>query len=92
MEIEVGQVVDYFFTVYSGTPSLADLILVPCGLHNVLVPYGNMQNDKASQEEMNSQALLCQQNLESVLANLPFNVPSTYDSVLALLMAIWLKD
>ncbi|KAI9155633.1 Oxidoreductase swnN [Paramyrothecium foliicola] len=87
MEIDVAQFVDYFFTVYSGTPSLADLIIVHCGLYNLLVPYGNLQKDEALQKEINSQSLLCQQNLESILANLPLNVPSTYDFVLALLMA-----
>ncbi|KAJ4047501.1 hypothetical protein NW761_007442 [Fusarium oxysporum] len=86
MEIDVGQFVDYFFTVYSGTPSLADQIIVHCGLHNLLVPYGKQQKDKTSQEDIKSQASLCQQNLESILANLPFSIPSTYDFALALLM------
>ncbi|KAG5766780.1 hypothetical protein H9Q72_005152 [Fusarium xylarioides] len=86
MEIDVGQFVDYFFTVYSGTPSLADLIIVHCGLHNLLVPYGKQQKDKTSQEDIKSQGSLCQQNLESILANLPFSIPSTYDFALALLM------
>ncbi|EGU86062.1 hypothetical protein FOXB_03419 [Fusarium oxysporum f. sp. conglutinans Fo5176] len=85
MEIDVGQFVDYFFTVYSGTPSLADQIIVHCGLHNLLVPYGKQQKDKTSQD-IKSQASLCQQNLESILANLPFSIPSTYDFALALLM------
>ncbi|KAG5746894.1 hypothetical protein H9Q70_010419 [Fusarium xylarioides] len=88
MEMDVGQFVDYFFTVYSGTPSLADLIIVHCGLHNLLVPYGKQQKDKTSQEDIKSQASLCQQNLESILANLPFSIPSTYDFALALLMTV----
>ncbi|KAG5815051.1 hypothetical protein H9Q74_002961 [Fusarium xylarioides] len=88
MEIDVGQFVDYFFTVYSGTPSLADLIIVHCGLHNLLVPYGKQQKDKTSQEDIKSQGSLCQQNLESILANLPFSIPSTYDFALALLMTV----
>jgi len=92
MEIDVGQFVDYFFTVYSGTPSLADHIIVHCGLHNLLVPYGKQQKDKTSQEDIKSQASLCQQNLESILANLPFSIPSTYDFALALLMAVWLQN
>jgi len=92
MEIDVGQFVDYFFTVYSGTPSLADQIIVHCGLHNLLVPYGKQQKDKTSQEDIKSQASLCQQNLESILANLPFSIPSTYDFALALLMAVWLQN
>ncbi|KAF5577863.1 hypothetical protein FPCIR_11846 [Fusarium pseudocircinatum] len=86
MEIDVGQFVDHFFTVYSGTPTLADLIIVHCGLHSLLVPYGKQQKGKTSQEDIRSQASLCQQNLESILANLPFNIPSTYDFALALLM------
>ncbi|SPJ90384.1 uncharacterized protein FTOL_13265 [Fusarium torulosum] len=87
MEINVGQFVDYFFTVYSGTPSLADLIIVHCRLYSLLVPYANFQTDKTLQEEVKSQAILCQQNLESILANLPLNVPSTYDFAIALIMA-----
>lgn len=83
----IGQFVEYFFTVYSGQPSIADLIIVNCSLERLLIEYGNDQTDEARKLEFRSQGLLCRHNMESILARLPFNLPMTLDFSLALLMA-----
>ncbi|KAH7143790.1 fungal-specific transcription factor domain-containing protein [Dactylonectria macrodidyma] len=83
----IGQFVEYFFTVYSGQPSIADLIIVNCSLERLLIEYGNGEADEARKNEFTSQGLLCRRNMESILARLPFNLPMSLDFSLALLMA-----
>lgn len=89
IELEnIGQFVEYFMTVYSGTPTVADLIIVHCGLRNFFVGHGNMEEDEVLKNELKAQGMLCRKNLETILANLPLNLPCTFDFVLALLMAV----
>ncbi|KAF7555777.1 hypothetical protein G7Z17_g1917 [Cylindrodendrum hubeiense] len=47
----VGQFVEYFFTVYSGQPSIADLIIVNCSLERLLIEYGNSETDESRQHK-----------------------------------------
>ncbi|KAJ4252441.1 hypothetical protein NW762_011042 [Fusarium torreyae] len=83
----ISQFVEYIMTVYFGKPTLADLIITNGGLQGILLEYGNMETDEALKSEFRSQGMLCRQNLEIILASLPFNLPPTLDYILALFMA-----
>ncbi|CAF3542512.1 hypothetical protein SNK03_013214 [Fusarium graminearum] len=83
----IGQFVEYFMTVYFGKPTLADLIITHAGLQRLLLECEKMEHDQALKNELKTQGLLCRQNLEMILAGLPFNLPCTADYVLALYMA-----
>lgn len=75
-------------TVYFGKPTLADLIITHAGLQRLLLECEKMEHDQALKNELKTQGLLCRQNLEMILAGLPFNLPCTADYVLALYMAV----
>ncbi|KAM0413028.1 hypothetical protein ACHAPD_008096 [Fusarium lateritium] len=83
----IGQFVEYFMTVYFGKPTLADLIITHAGLQRLLLECDKIEQDSALKTEFKTQGLLCRQNLETILASLPFNLPCTADYVLALYMA-----
>ncbi|XEV07295.1 hypothetical protein FSHL1_012582 [Fusarium sambucinum] len=88
LELEsIGQFVEYFMTVYFGKPTLADLIITYAGLQRLLLECNTIEPDSALKDEFKTQGLLCRQNLETILASLPFNLPCTADYVLALYMA-----
>ncbi|KAL5593005.1 hypothetical protein FOBRF1_012107 [Fusarium oxysporum] len=82
-----AQFLEYVINAYSDKPSLADLIIVYCGLHALLRDCSSTVSDQARKEEFASQAGLCRKGLELVLANLPFDLPNTFEFVLALFMA-----
>lgn len=84
----VGQFVEYFMTVYSGKPALADLIVVHAGLQGVMLECSHMEANEALKAEFRAQGMLCRRNLETLLASLPFSLPCTLDYVLALYMAV----
>jgi hypothetical protein len=46
-----------------------------------------LRNEPAK-DQYTAQAKLCQRSLETLLASLPFHLPSTYDYVLALALAV----
>lgn len=75
-------------TVYFGKPTLADLIITNAGLQRLLLECCNMEQDEVLKNELRTQGMLCRQNLETILAGLPFNLPCTSDYVLALYMAV----
>ena len=84
----ISQFVEYFMTVYFGKPTLADLIITNGGLQGILIECGNMEKNETLKSEFKSQGMLCRQNLETILASLPFNLPPTSDYILALFMAV----
>ncbi|KAF9764063.1 hypothetical protein IL306_002906 [Fusarium sp. DS 682] len=83
----INQFVEYLMTVYFGKPTLADLIVTHVGLESLLHECGAIETDETLKSDFASGATLCQQNLENILAGLPFNMPCTPDYVLALFMA-----
>lgn len=84
----IGQFVEYFMTVYSGKPSLAATIIVHCGLHRLFVECANSENDMSLRREFHAHGALCRENLSSLLRNVPFNPPVTFDFALALYMMV----
>ncbi|CAH0051445.1 unnamed protein product [Clonostachys solani] len=88
MEIEtIGQFVEYVMTVYSGTPTTAHLIIVQCGLHPLFMGLAEAEKYPIVKQNLKSQGTLCLANLDQVLASLSFNLPCTFDFILALVMA-----
>ncbi|EWY82441.1 hypothetical protein FOYG_14534 [Fusarium oxysporum NRRL 32931] len=83
----INQFVEYLMTVYFGKPTLADLIVTHVGLVSLLHECGNVETEEVLKNEFAAQATVCRQNLESILAGLPFNMPCTPDYILALFMA-----
>ncbi|KAH7183489.1 uncharacterized protein B0J16DRAFT_345860 [Fusarium flagelliforme] len=83
----IGQFVEYFMTVYFGKPTLADLIITHAGLQRLLFECAKTEQNEALKNDFLTQGMLCRQNLETILAGLPFNLPCTFDYVLALYMA-----
>lgn len=75
-------------TVYFGKPTLADLIITHAGLQRLLFECAKMEPNEVLKNEFRTQGMLCRQNLETILAGLPFNLPCTFDYVLALYMAV----
>lgn len=89
MEFEsVSQFVEYFMTVYSGKPSLADTLIVHCGLHRLFVQCGNAESDDSLKKEFYAQGALCRENLTAILSGMPFNIPASFDFALALYMTV----
>lgn len=84
----ISQFVEYLMTVYFGKPTLADLIVTHVGLVSLLHECGNVETEEVLKNEFAAQATVCRQNLESILAGLPFNMPCTPDYILALFMAV----
>lgn len=84
----ISQFVEYLMTVYFGKPTLADLIVTHVGLVSLLHECGNVETEEVLKNEFAAQATICRQNLESILAGLPFNMPCTPDYILALFMAV----
>ncbi|KAF4344571.1 hypothetical protein FBEOM_1469 [Fusarium beomiforme] len=82
----INQFVEYLMTVYFGKPTLADLVITHVGLESLLHECGNIETDETLKSQFESQARLCHQNMETILAGLPFNMPCTPDYVLALFM------
>ncbi|CAG9989104.1 unnamed protein product [Clonostachys byssicola] len=88
IEIEtVSQLVEYVMTVYSGTPTTAHLIIVHCGIHPLFIALAEMEKNPIVKRNLKSQGTLCLANLDQLLASLSFNLPCTFDFILALVMA-----
>ena len=80
---------EYFVKVYgSSYPSIAERIILFLGLYNLFCECACVVEEPILKNEYRKQSSLCQDNLETLLANLPFHMPSTYDYVLALALAV----
>ncbi|KAM0335680.1 hypothetical protein ACHAQA_000729 [Verticillium albo-atrum] len=83
-----GEFTEHLLTVYSADEAaIADQIIVNLGLYCLLVECSNVTEDDVLRAEYRSQSQLCQNNAETILSGLPFNLPLTRDCVLALSMA-----
>lgn len=80
---------EYFVKVYgSSCPSIAERIILFLGLCNLFCECACVVEEPALKNEYRKQSSLSRANLETLLANLPFHMPSTYDYVLALALAV----
>ncbi|KAE8403042.1 fungal-specific transcription factor domain-containing protein [Aspergillus pseudonomiae] len=86
--LSVSQFNDYFLRVYSPGPATdADMIIVNGGLYWLFCECASLFVDSKVKENYMSQAMLCRDNLETVLSNLPFHMPVNTDVVFAMNVA-----
>ncbi|RDW93602.1 putative C6 transcription factor [Aspergillus mulundensis] len=86
--ITPAQFNDFFIKIASHGPATeADLIIVHCGLYWLFCECSKVITDEATKQDYDSQALLCETNLQTVLANLHFHQPANMDSVCAMGLA-----
>ncbi|KAF7594200.1 hypothetical protein BBP40_009904 [Aspergillus hancockii] len=79
---------EYFLRVYSPGPATdADMIIVNGGLYWLYCECAGYFEDQQITKDYMDQAMLCRDNLETVLSNLPYHMPVTLDVVLALNIA-----
>ncbi|KAE8353699.1 hypothetical protein BDV28DRAFT_156789 [Aspergillus coremiiformis] len=79
---------DYFLRVYSPGPATdADMIIVNGGLYWLYCECASLFEDQKIKENYMNQAMLCRDNLETVLSNLPFHMPVTVDVVFSMNIA-----
>lgn len=84
----VGQLLEYTTTVYTGKPSIAELIIVNSSLSRLLCECIREEAAPSAQAELKMQAGQCEKNLNTLLSRLPFNLASNFDNILALFQAV----
>lgn len=85
---DVSHFIDYFLNGYSEKASLTDLVILHCGLYDIFIHYGHVETDLALKEELFAALSLCRTNLDTMLENLPFNLPCNIHTTRALLMTV----
>ncbi|RFN47656.1 fungal specific transcription factor [Fusarium flagelliforme] len=79
---------EYFLKVYSpGEASHTDLIVVNAGLYWLFRECKKATANPDEKRDFGEQAIICRDNLETVLANLPFHQPSTPEATFAMMIA-----
>ncbi|KAG2027526.1 hypothetical protein GB937_001272 [Aspergillus fischeri] len=79
---------DYFLNVYSpGEATHADLIIVNGGLYWMFRQCKHAVTDSGQKADFEAQAVICRDNLETILANLPFHQPSKLETVSSMIIA-----
>jgi hypothetical protein len=68
--------------------SLCHFIVVNAGLYNLFVEQGALAKDQAHQDEYRAYGLLCQANMETALANLPFFLSPKIETIQALILGV----
>lgn len=80
---------DYFLNVYSpGEATHADLIIVNGGLYWMFQQCKHAVTDPCQKADFEAQAVICRDNLETILANLPFHQPSKLETVSSMIIAV----
>ncbi|KAK3304983.1 uncharacterized protein B0T15DRAFT_531016 [Chaetomium strumarium] len=84
----VPRFTELFLKVYSpGDVNHADLIIVNSGLYWLFNVCKSVSTEPSTKAHYAEQATLCRDNLETVLSNLPFHLPSSVDTTSAMTMA-----
>ncbi|WZH39116.1 putative fungal-specific transcription factor [Fusarium acuminatum] len=79
---------NYFLNVYSPTEAThAGLIIVNAGLYWMFQQCKHAVIESNKKADFEAQAIICRDNLETVLTNLPFHQPSKLETVSSLIMA-----
>lgn len=80
---------DYFIKIASPGPATeAELIIVHCGLYWLFCECSKAVTNDEVRQDYDAQALICKENLETVLANLRFHQPTNIDVAYAMGMAV----
>ncbi|KAF4945910.1 hypothetical protein FSARC_14318 [Fusarium sarcochroum] len=84
----VSAFTEYFLKVYSpGEATHTDLIVVNAGLYWLFRECKNATTNPDEKADFAEQATICRDNLETILANLPFHQPSTPEATFAMMIA-----
>ncbi|KAK4234338.1 fungal-specific transcription factor [Achaetomium macrosporum] len=84
----VARFTEFFLKVYSpGDANHADLIIVNAGLYWLFNLCKSVSTEPGAKAHYAEQATMCRDNLETVLSNLPFHLPSSLDTTSAMAMA-----
>ncbi|KAK6224272.1 fungal specific transcription factor [Colletotrichum tabaci] len=79
---------EFFLKVYSpGDATHADLIIVYAGLYWLFTECMKATQDAGTKLNYQAHAFTCRDNLETVLSNLPFHLPSTIETTCAMFLA-----
>ena len=62
--------------------------MVNAGLYWLFRECKNATSNQSEKEDFGNQAITCRDNLETVLANLPFHQPSTPEATTAMMIAV----
>ncbi|EWZ80096.1 hypothetical protein FOWG_15954 [Fusarium oxysporum f. sp. lycopersici MN25] len=85
---EATSFTDVFLKVYSpGEVTHADLIAVNAGLYWLFRQCKQIATDSCQKADLEAQAVMCRDNLETVLANLPFHQPCNIGTVASMMVA-----
>jgi hypothetical protein len=84
----IGQFLEHVLTVYSGRPTVADLIIVNCGLEALFLQCSRVEPDEMLKADFQSQLNVCKMNMAAIVPRIPLHVPYTMDFVLALVMTV----
>ncbi|KAG7426904.1 putative transcriptional regulatory protein [Fusarium oxysporum f. sp. raphani] len=85
---EATSFTDVFLKVYSpGEVTHADLIAVNAGLYWLFRQCKQIAVDSCQKADLEAQAVMCRDNLETVLANLPFHQPCNIGTVASMMVA-----
>ncbi|KAL4935117.1 hypothetical protein BDV06DRAFT_135914 [Aspergillus oleicola] len=86
--IKPTQFNDYFIKVASPGPATeADLIIVHLGLYWLFCECSKIATDEKAKQDYDAQTIICEANLQTVLANLRFHQPNNMDFAHAMGMA-----
>lgn len=86
---EATSFTDVFLKVYSpGEVTHADLIAVNAGLYWLFRQCKQIATDSCQKADLEAQAVMCRDNLETVLANLPFHQPCNIGTVASMMVAV----
>lgn len=86
---EATSFTDVFLKVYSpGEVTHADLIAVNAGLYWLFRQCKQIATDSCQKADFEAQAVMCRDNLETVLANLPFHQPCNIGTVGSMMVAV----
>ncbi|KAG5660817.1 hypothetical protein KAF25_002460 [Fusarium avenaceum] len=79
---------NYFLNVYSPSEAThADLVIVNGGLYWMFQQCKHAVTDSNQKADFEAQTVICRDNLETVLANLPFHQASKLETVSSMIMA-----
>lgn len=85
----MGHFTEYVVKVCSPGPTTEnELIIVNAGLYWLFLESASIVDDATTAQDYEALAMMCRDNLETLLAHLGFHVTSTIDSVYALHIAV----
>lgn len=84
----VGHFMEYVLAVYSGQPTIAQLLITNMGLYSLFSIASGEETSPSVKEDLMAQTKTCNNNVEFILRRLPFDLPSTFDNALALTQVV----